>query len=299
MSTRQLQLILVLCALGPLISLTAFHYSEIKAQEARMEDGYHVFPVPIPAHLDFCGEAVPLDAFGIKERLDRELLVNSYWGSQTLLILKRSASYFAVIDPILSSYDIPSDLRYLAVAESALQPARSSAGAQGIWQWMPNSAREMGLQVDDEIDERLNLEKSTDAACRYLREAKERFGSWTLAAAAYNRGMNGLARAMEDQQVHSYYDLHLNTETSRYLLRILAFKSILEHPRIYGFELDEKDKYSFPQTKTTRISAGIPDLGAFAREMGSSYHVIKSLNPWILGNSLPASEEGYQLKTPL
>lgn len=274
-------------------------YTEYKEQEKKLTDNYQVVPVPIPSQLTFADEKVPLDRFEVKERLDRELLVNTYWQSNSLLILKRSKKYFEIIDPILAKYGIPSDFKYLAVAESGLLNVTSPAGAKGVWQFMPSSGKAYGLEINNSVDERYHLERSTEAACLYIKEAYNKFGNWTLAAASYNRGMNGISNDITKQLVSDYYDLHLNTETSRYILRILAFKTIVENPASYGFQIESKDYYSFPTTINISVDESIPNISEYAQSLGTNYHVLKSLNPWIKTNSLNVSDVPYIIKAPL
>lgn len=273
--------------------------TEKEDQVKNMSKGSQVYPVPIPSELVFAGEAVPLNKFGIKERLDRELLVNTYWQSNSLIMLKRSKRVFNVIEPILDRYGIPIDFKYLAVAESGLINATSPAGAKGVWQFMKSSGTSYGLQINDQVDERLHLEKSTEAACLYLKEAYNRFGSWSLAAASYNRGMAGVNRDMAKQLVGDYYDLHLNTETSRYMLRILALKQIFESPLDFGFHIEAKDYYTLVPTKNMAVDSNISNLAEYALSLGTNYHVLKTLNPWITGNELLVTQGPYTIKAPL
>jgi len=275
-------------------------YTENKDQETAFNLSQHIRSVPIPHHISFAGEEVPLNKFEVLERLDKELSVNTYWQSNTLLILKRSKMYFEIIEPILKKHGIPDDFKYLAVAESGLQDATSSSGAKGIWQFMLSSGKAYGLEINNYVDERYLLEKSTEAACLYLQEAYNKFGSWTLAAAAYNRGMNGISNDLSKQLVSDYYDLHLNSETARYILRIVAFKAIIETPSNYGFHLEEKDYYSENKTKIITVDSSIINISEYAQSIGSNYHVIKTLNPWILGNELILDDNKiYKIRAPL
>lgn len=293
-----------------LIKLTAFvfciclvaisaRYTEGEEQEEKSAKSAQVYPVSIPQNLSLAGEIVPLDKFEIKERLDRELLVNTYWQSNMMLILKRTQRAFKVITPILKANGVPEDFKYLAVAESGLVNVVSPAGAKGIWQFMPKSGKEYGLMVDQNVDERYNLEKSTEAACGYLKEAYAHFGSWSLAAAAYNRGMNGIRRDLAKQHVSTYYDLHLNPETSRYLLRILALKIIIENPEQYGFHIEEKDYYATEKTQDITVDSTIANISDYAQTLGTNYHVIKSLNPWMKSNNLIVNKTHFIIKAPL
>ncbi len=298
MKKTQIYLFIVIVLAVSLVALTAHQYTEHQQQTERLSSVYQIFPVPIPSDLSFAGEAVPIDKFGVKERLDRELLVNTYWQSNTMLILKRSKKYFNIIEPILKKNNIPEDFKYLAIAESGLQNVSSPAGANGVWQFMERSAKYYGLEVNSDVDERLNLKLSTEAACKYLQEAYSEFGNWTLAAAAYNRGIGGMKSALSNQQASNYYDLHLNSETSRYIMRILAFKIILENPDSYGFQISSKDYYSPDKVKEFKLNEDITDLSKFAMEQGSNYHVLKSLNPWIKGSELKGNDKSYTLLLP-
>lgn len=273
--------------------------TEKEDQAKKMEKGIHVYPVPLPSELIFAGEAVPLSKYGVKERLDRELLVNTYWQSNTMIMLKRSKRVFSVVEPILAKYGIPNDFKYLAVAESGLVNVTSPAGAKGIWQFMESSGKSYGLRINSQVDERLHLEKSTEAACLYLKEAYERFGSWSLAAASYNKGMAGISRDLAKQLVGDYYDLHLNTETSRYMLRILALKQIFDNPSDFGFHIEDKDYYTSDATISIAIDQNIANIAEYAMSLGTNYHVLKSINPWIKGNELIISDGPYTIKAPL
>lgn len=200
--------------------------------------------------IDFAGEKTPLHIYDVKERLDRELLINVNLHSSTILIIKRANKAFPIIEPILAKYNVPDDFKYLAVIESSLLNAVSSAGARGVWQFMPETAREKGMEVSETVDERYHLEKSTEAACKYLNAAKAKFGTWTLAAASYNGGMTGVIKQIEFQQVNDYYDLLLNEETGRYVFRILALKEIMKNPVKYGFDVPKTELYeSLPVKK--------------------------------------------------
>ncbi|MEY2925261.1 MAG: hypothetical protein RLZZ337_1811 [Bacteroidota bacterium] len=289
----------LLIIIGILLVLQSSKDTEYRDQRNTFNLSQHIVSVPIPEKANFAGERVPLDKYEVIERLDRELTVNTFWQSNTLLILKRSKSYFKVIEPILKRLGVPDDFKYLAVAESGLQNATSPSGAKGVWQFMPSSGRAYGLEVDNNVDERYDLERSTEAACLYLRDAYEKFGSWSLAAASYNRGMVGISSDLNKQLVEDYYDLHLNSETSRYLLRIIAFKAIIENPCDYGYHIEDRDYYVQPKTISISVDQSISNISEYAQSIGSNYHVIKSLNPWILGNELIVNQKTYQIKAPL
>jgi hypothetical protein len=237
----------------------------------------------IPQSISFAGEAVPLDKHYALERLDREVLVNTFWHSNSILIFKRAAKYFPIIEPILQENGIPDDFKYLAVIESGLTHVVSPAGAEGFWQFMPQTAKDYGLEVNGDIDERLHLIKATQSAAAYLIDAYAEFGNWTLAAAAYNAGVQRIKSSLEKQQTKSYYDLHLNEETSRYMYRILATKLIFESPETYGFSIAIDQTYPFPKTKQVHLSESKINWVAFAQSQNMSYADLRELNPWIKG----------------
>ena len=252
-------------------------------------------------HYEFAGERVPIENFDIGERLERELLVNSYWHSSTSLNIKMANRFFDMIEPILAEEGIPDDFKYLAVAESNLRNVTSPAGAKGVWQFLANTGRAYGLEINAEVDERYHYEKATRAASAYLRDYYKQFGSWTLAAAAYNMGGPRLKRFLADQRAESYYDLNLFEETNRYVFRIIAFKEIMESPAHYGFLIDEEDKYPpFDNVKWVPVNQPIANLGDFAAEHDISYRMLKVYNPWLISGSLNnVSGKNYKIKVPL
>jgi len=269
------------------------------SSDKNTSETYQIKALKIPADLKFAGELVPLEKADIKERIDRELLVNTYWQSNGLLLIKRSHKYFPIIEPILKKNGIPNDFKYLAVIESGLQNVTSPAGAKGFWQIMKATGKENGLEINDNIDERYHLEKATQVACDYLIAAKERFGSWTLAAAAYNAGNAGVARKIESQKVSNYYDLLLGEETQRYVPRMVALKEILTNPQKYGFEFDAEDLYKLEATKLIEVDTIITNIAQFSKDLGINYKVLKLHNPWLRENKLNnKSRKLYQLKIP-
>jgi hypothetical protein len=245
----------------------------------------HILPV-WPQSISFAGEVVPLDKHYVLERLDRELLVNTFWHSNSILVLKRAAKYFPIIESILQENGIPDDFKYLAVIESGLTHVTSPAGAEGFWQFMPQTARDYGLEVSGNIDERLHLIRATESAAAYLTDAYAEFGNWTLAAAAYNAGVQRIKTSMEKQQTNSYYDLFLNEETSRYMYRMLATKLIFESPERYGFAIPKAQTYPFPKNKLVKVSISPIDWVAFAQSQNMSYADLREMNPWIKGYQL-------------
>lgn len=247
---------------------------------------YGIFCPEIPDSLSFAGEPVPLNLFYVRENLDRELLVNMYWHSNTILGLKRSTRFLPIIEPILKEMGIPDDFKFLAIAESNLMNTVSPAGAAGFWQIMKSTATKMGLEVNDNVDERYHLEKATRVACLYLKQSYSRYQSWTMAAAAYNAGDGGVSKVSDNQSEKSYYQLWMNNETSRYVYRILAMKLIWENPRKYGFFIRRKDCYFPIPTKTLTVDSTITDLPAFAKSQNISYKTLREFNPWIRSRTL-------------
>ena len=250
-------------------------------QQEKLSNGYNIYALPMPEDLNFAGEPVPLESPDIYERMDRELLVNTYWQSNALLLIKRANKYFPVIEPILAEHGVPDDLKYIAVIESGLTHAVSPAGARGFWQFMESTGKEYGLEINSNVDERYHIEKSTHAAAEYLKKSKEKLGSWTLAAAAYNAGNYGITKQQERQEVEDYYDLLLGEETGRYVFRILALKEILKDPRKYGFNFRERDLYQHIPSYKVRVNTPVADFPAFARQHDINYKILKLHNPWL------------------
>ena len=260
---------------------------------------YKVFAIPIPDSLIFSGETIDLSENDLIQRFDKEILVNTYWQSNTLQLIKRSRKYFKIIEPILKKEGVPDDFKYLAVIESGLENLRSPKGAKGIWQIMRGTGRELGLEINNNVDERYNLELSTIAACRYIKKAKNKFGTWTLAAAAYNRGMSGVNRALKKQNVKSYYDLLLGNETRRYVFRIHAIKLILNNPNNYGFFVKDSEYYKDDGFEVMNVDYPIKNLSEFANKNGTNYKTLKIFNPWLIQNHLNnRSKKKYKIKIP-
>jgi len=267
-----------------------------------------VFPIKTSENKDkstflsiaFCGEKTPMHIVDVYERFDRELVINKNLHASTELIIKRSNRYFPIIEPILKKYEVPDDFKYLAVIESRLENVVSPAGARGIWQFMPATAKQYGLELNDFVDERYHLTKSTEAACKYLLEAKEKFGSWTLAAATYNGGITGIEKQIERQKIkNDYYDLLLTEETYRYVFRILALKEIMQNPEKYGYFIPINKRYKPIETKTIEIDTTIEDLAHWANQQAINYKILKIHNPWLrdvkLENKL---KKTYQIEIP-
>ncbi|RLD26228.1 MAG: lytic transglycosylase domain-containing protein [Bacteroidetes bacterium] len=258
---------------------------------------YKVFAIELPDSISFCDEVVPTDMVDIEERLDREMLVNSYWQSQTLLFFKRANKYFPVIEPILKEKGVPDDFKYIALIESGLTNIVSPAGASGYWHFLKKTAQQYNLEVNDAVDERYNLEKSTIAFCDYILEANSKFNNWTLAAASYNMGMTGIQKQINRQKVNNYYDLLLNDETGRYVFRILAVKEILSNPQKYGFHFRPKDLYQPYDYSIVEVDYPIESLVNFSQENGINYKILKELNPWLRRSNLPNTKgNSYEVK---
>lgn len=258
-------------------------------------------PITTPTKLQFAGEKVPLDNFDVYESMDREMQVNAYWHSQALYILKRYERYFRIIEPILKEEGVPDDFKYLAIAESNLnEKAVSPVGATGIWQFMKATAREHGLEVSSEVDERYHLEKATRAACKYLKKGYEKFGSWTTVAATYNAGRARIIKEMKRQEVDNYYDLLLNQETARYVYRILAMKLLVENPAQFNFEVKKSEMYPYIPVKNIKVTSKVSNFAQFAQQHGINYKILKQFNPWLRQNKLTnRRHKTYNIAIPL
>ena len=255
----------------------------------------------MPDSVSFAGEWLPLERFDVKESLDRELLSNAYFHSQTMRYIKLAPRYFSIIEPILKEKGVPDDFKYLAVAESGFDPrAVSPAGAVGFWQFLKGTAQDYGLVINTEVDERYHVEKATYAACDYLLEAYRKYGSWTMVAAAYNAGRTGIARQILRQKSDSYFDLLLVEETSRYVYRIVAFKLIMENPALYNFTISDDEKYPIIPTRDIEIDGAVEDFADFANDLGLNYKLLKDFNPWLRQTYLknPGAKK-YVIKIPI
>lgn len=242
----------------------------------------------IPASVSFAGTQVSLDRDDMYERYDRELTSMAYTHGNTLLTIKRANRYFPILEPILKRNGVPTDMLYLACIESYLNPrALSGTKAAGIWQFMPSTAKEYGLEVNEYVDERYNSVKATEAACRYLKKAYARFGNWESVAASYNGGMSRVSRELESQKQSTAYDLWLTDETSRYMFRLLAMKEIMEHPSTYGFRITPEQLYRQADCKEVTVNGPVEDWAAWAKSHGTTYMALRELNPWIRAKSLP------------
>jgi hypothetical protein len=261
---------------------------------------YKIITPQIPDYIEFAGEKVPLENIDVLERLERELIVNTYWHSATILNLKRANRWFPVIEEILEENDIPDDFKFIPMVETNLSNSISAKGATGYWQFMKAAAEIYGLEVNNIVDERYHVEKSTLAATKYLKDAYVRFGSWTMAAASYNMGMNGAAEQVDRQKTNNYYNLALNEETSRYIFRLLAYKEMLKDPKKYGFDIDELELYQPYETRTIKINMEVKHFADFAVQYGINYGTLKLFNPWLRENYLPnKNKKTYEIKLPI
>ncbi|MBO7082667.1 MAG: transglycosylase SLT domain-containing protein [Bacteroidales bacterium] len=313
MKTRN---ILLACGVAIiLIGVTAAITLSIAQSTSTQEEGFYeglnpdvlvfdqmdqnIHDIELPETLDFCGEAVPLDRFYVRESLEREILVNSYRHASTILLLKRTTRWFPVITPIMAKNGLPDDFKYLCVIESELTNAVSPSKAVGFWQFLEGTGKDYKLEIYKEVDMRYNQELETEAACQYLKDSYTKFGSWTLAAAAFNAGNGRISRSMEEQQVTSYYDMLLPAETERYVYRILALKLIIQNPEKYGFHISDGGWYQPLEYKTITVTETIEDLAQFAVDQGTNLKMLKYYNPWLRSNKLTISEgNSYQIKLP-
>ena len=285
-----------IAVLAGVIGISTLFYQFTTNEDPVTDVRNHVF---LPLNMEFAKERVPVELVDVQERLDREMTVNINLHSSTSLIIKRANRYFPIIEPILKKHGIPDDFKYLCVIESALTNATSPAGAKGFWQFMPATAKEYNLEVSDTVDERYHLEKATEAACVYLKRAYAKFGNWTLAAAAYNRGMAGIERQVQAQGVNDYYDMFLNQETTRYIFRILALKEIMNNPDKYGYVFPKEALYRSVKTKTVNVGTDIEDLQTWALEQGINYKILKRHNPWLIDTRLTTSTgKSYAIEIP-
>ncbi len=240
-----------------------------------------LFGINLPKDMSFAGEAMPRSDFAVREAFEREFLHSVYWQKSMIRLIKRSSRWFPVIEPILKKHGVPDDIKYIALAESHLTNSISPRQAVGFWQLIETTAKHYGLEINDEVDERYSVEKSTEAACKYFKEAYKRFGNWTLAAASYNLGMGGIETQLNKQKVNSYYDLLLNEETGRYVYRVIALKCIIEDPDFFGIIFSKKDLYQKVPTVTVNVDSSITDLVDFSIRQGYNYKILKIFNPWL------------------
>jgi membrane-bound lytic murein transglycosylase D len=307
MSRNAVKILRIGCGLGIIAAgiiifrlfVSADKDSEIESPGINDDRKYSIYPVDLPADLTFSGEKVPIDYFDVREDLDRELLVNVYWQSHTMILIKRANRYFPMIERVLRQNGVPDDFKYLAVAESDLSNLVSPQQAVGFWQFVNGTARDYHLEVNNEVDERYHIEKSTEAACVFLKESYERYGSWTMAAASYNIGRSGLDEQIKRQKKDYYYDLLLNEETGRYIYRVLALKLILSNPEEYGFYASDNDLYPMIPTYEVTVDGPVEDFADFAAKYGINYKVLKIFNPWLRDNKLTnPKNKTYYIRIP-
>jgi membrane-bound lytic murein transglycosylase D len=261
--------------------------------------GYKIISPEIPNYLEFAGEKIPTENFEVYERMEREFLSNTYWHSATILAIKRANRWFPLIEPILKKNNIPDDFKYLAVAESNLENVISPAGATGFWQFMKPAGEKYGLEINSLVDERYDVEKSAEAACKYLRDSYDMFGSWIVAAASYNMGQDGVTNQRERQKVKNYFNLVLNSETSRFVARIVSLKYILQNPEKYGFDIKSEDKYKPLEYSEVTLDSSVADLADYAKSLGINYFILKMYNPWLRDNYLSNKTKSvYKIKLP-
>lgn len=283
-----------------LLILLNFSFVQNESYTDYFPQGYKIVTPPIPDNLSFCGEPVPMNDPEVRERIEREFIVNTYWHSSTVLLIKKANRWFPVIEPILHENGIPDDFKFIAMIESNLSDVVSPAGATGFWQFIKSAAIKYDLEVNGEVDERYNVEKATEAACKYLKDSKKKFGTWTLAAASYNMGKFGVDNQLDRQKEASYYDLTLNEETSRYIARALSMKEIISNPRKYGFDILEYELYEPLKTKDVTINNKVEHFSDFAKSYGITYKTLKYYNPWLRENYLTnRQKKTYTIKIPV
>jgi len=277
-----------------------FSYAKVDSNveyHRNFTENYHVFALDIPKNMNFAGDNVPVNDFDVRERLDRELSINVYWQSQTMLMMKRANRWFPVIEPILKKYNVPDDFKFIALTESGLTNVVSPSGAVGYWQFIESTGKLYDLTINSEVDERYDVEKSTVAACKYFLEAYQKLGNWTLVASSYNMGVNGILGQLQKQRVKSYYDLLLNDETFRYIARLLAIKEIVNNPLKYGFHYRKSDLYPPLPTHLVMVDTSVTNLVDLAEKNKTTYKTLKLLNPWLRQSSLTnLTHRKYQLK---
>jgi len=272
------------------------------AEDLEGEDfpqGYKIISPKIPNYLEFAGERIPTENFEVFERMDREFISNTYFHSATILALKRATRWFPVIEPILKKNNIPDDFKYLCIAESNMENVVSPAGATGYWQFMKEAGEKYGLEINSLVDERYDVWKSTEAACKYLNDSYEMFGTWTLSAASYNMGQDGITLQIERQKAKDYFNLVINSETSRFVARIVALKYILQNPETYGFDIKADEKYKPLEYYEIKLDSTVSNFPDYAKSLGINYFILKMYNPWLRDNYLTNnSGQVYMIKLP-
>jgi membrane-bound lytic murein transglycosylase D len=285
-----------------IIKLSFYSFTDSTSDDAYddyFNVNYKTFSIRIPQKLNFAGEKTPITDFSVREAIERELLISTYWQSQSLLLHKRANRWFGIIEPILKKNDIPEDFKYIALIESQLTNVVSPQGATGFWQIIESTGKGYGLEITEDVDERYHVAKATEAACKYFKEAYKIFNNWTLVAASYNLGIGGIQAQLNKQKVNSYYDLALTEETARYVYRILAMKEIISRPKVYGFMLRKKDLYPLIATKKITVDSTIHNLAEFALVQKINYKILKTFNPWLRTNVLTNTErKKYIIEIP-
>jgi len=272
----------------------------VKFTELPQGNTINAAAIKLPAKMSFAGEPVPLTIADVRERLDREMHINAYWHTNTIFLLKRANRWLPQISKILKEEGIPDDFKYMPAIEGAFKNDISPKAAVGFWQFRKDAAKEFGLEVNRQVDERYDPLKSTKAACKYLTKAYDKFGNWTLVAASFNRGRAGIIRAMDKQEIDNYYDLMLNEETSRYVFRILAAKEVIEHPKRYGFEVEESQLYNIEPVKYIKITSSVDNWVDWSKAQGINLKLLKRHNPWIQSDNLTVSRGNeYLVAIPL
>ncbi len=279
--------------------LISFGISKTRFLTNGNESNYKIYSISIPKKVSFAGEEINLNDQDLFERMDRELLVNTYWQSNTILMIKRANKYFPQIEKILIDEGVPTDFKYLALIESGFQNVTSPSGAKGFWQIMKTTGKEYGLEINSNVDERYNLDLSTRLACKYLKKARDKFGNWILAAAAYNRGINGIQNKITNQKQKTYENILFGEETKRYIFRIIALKNIIESPESFGFYIKKEDMYNPIKYDKIKINTPINNISDFSKKFGLTYKALKIHNPWLLENHLNnKSRKVYTISIP-
>lgn len=292
-------LLIITSFFGLLFLFSSIFFTTTNSSEGDYPQGYRIVSPPMPEYMEFAGERIPIENFEVFERMEREFISNTYFHSATILAIKRANRWFPLIEPILKKNNIPDDFKYLCVAESNLENVISPAGATGFWQFMEAAGEKYGLEINGQIDERYHVEKSTEAACKYLQDSYNLFGSWINAAGSYNMGQEGMQMQRERQKASNYFNLVLNAETTRFVGRIVALKYILQDPEKYGFDLKEDDLYQPLKFNEVTLDSSVTDFADYAALFGLNYKILKLYNPWLRDNYLTNnSGKKYKIKIP-
>lgn len=283
-----------------IFSFTSMNKFVMAGDSHEFPQNYKVVVPYVPDELEFAGERVPIENFDVRERIEREFIVSTYYHSATILYLQRANRWFPIIEDILDDYDVPEDFKYFALVESGLENLTSPMHAVGYWQLLKDTGKKYGLTINSEVDERYNMEKATEAACKYLLDSYEKYGSWTLAAASYNMGKNGISNQLKRQKANNYYNLVLNGETTRYVPRVIALKYIFQNTKLYGFDIDKDELYPPYETYSVDVDSSVTHWADFAAQYGINYKTLKLFNPWLRENKLTnKSKKVYSIKLPI